>query len=70
MIEEKEKVLKDKEELKEDLKEGEIKGDFIEVVSYKGKKENGMKEMKKMMKVMGIIKDRGKRVEIVKDGSM
>lgn len=64
------KVFTDQSELLDAFKQGELKGDFVAVVTHQGPGACGMPELHKLTPPLGVLQDMGFKVALVTDGRM
>ena len=64
------KVFTDQNHLLKAFKDGELKGDFIAVITHEGPAACGMPELHKLTPPLGVLQDMGFKVALVTDGRM
>ena len=70
LIEAPARVFGDQSEFQAAFEAGELDDDLVAVVRYQGPKANGMPELHKLTRRLGVLQDRGHRVALVTDGRM
>ena len=63
-------VFTDQNDLLKAFKAGELKGDFIAVITHEGPAACGMPELHKLTPPLGVLQDMGFKVALVTDGRM
>jgi phosphogluconate dehydratase len=64
------RVFRDQNDLLAAFKAGELKGDFIAVITHEGPAACGMPELHKLTPPLGVLQDMGFKVALVTDGRM
>lgn len=64
------RVFHSQEELLAAFKSGNLKGDFVAVLSFQGPRANGMPELHKLTPTLSVLQDMGFKVALVTDGRM
>ena len=63
-------IFKSQQDLIDRFKAGELNRDFVAVVPFQGPKANGMPELHRLTPPLGVLQDKGFKVELVTDGRM
>lgn len=64
------RVFRDQNHLLAAFKKGELKGDFVAVITHEGPAACGMPELHKLTPPLGVLQDMGFKVALVTDGRM
>jgi phosphogluconate dehydratase len=64
------RVFTDQNDLLKAFKAGELKGDFVAVITHEGPAACGMPELHKLTPPLGVLQDMGFKVALVTDGRM
>jgi phosphogluconate dehydratase len=64
------RVFEDQAQLEAAFRAGRLDADFVAVVRFQGPRANGMPELHKLVPLLAVLQDRGRKVALVTDGRM
>ncbi|MCM2310159.1 MAG: phosphogluconate dehydratase [Steroidobacteraceae bacterium] len=64
------RVFEDQAQLEAAFRAGQLDQDFVAVVRFQGPRANGMPELHKLVPLLAVLQDRGRKVALVTDGRM
>jgi phosphogluconate dehydratase len=64
------RVFEDQAQLESAFRAGQLDQDFVAVVRFQGPRANGMPELHKLVPLLAVLQDRGRKVALVTDGRM